>query len=436
MNENSKIFFNKKVLIYGLGKSGLSTFHFLKSKSKVYLYDDDTNLKVSKSIKKRILSSKNLSQFKFDFIVISPGINKNDCKLNQLLKKNSKNIYTDLDIFYSFFKNDCITITGTNGKSTTCKLLYDILRDQKMDTRLVGNIGTPILSIKRKSKKTIFVIEASSYQLEYSKIFTSKYAAILNIAPDHLERHGNLKKYVLAKFKLLKNQKKGFIGYMNKNDYFTQRELKRNKLNTKIKKINTKIHKKFLKKIDNKYFDSKTNQANLSFVLEIIKNFPIKKNILLKSINKFQGLNYRQQIIYDKKKLIIINDSKSTSYSSSEELLKMYDNINWLIGGIPKKKDKLNLSKKYYGNIHAYIFGKNHKKFCDDLKNKVRFKKFQNLKNALKAILIDIDNNKFKRNTILFSPASASFDTFKNFEDRGLYFNKLIKNYVLKRKVF
>ena len=435
MNEKSKIFFNKKVLIYGLGKSGLSSFHFLKSKNEVYLYDDDTNLRVSNSIKKRILSIKKLSKLKFDFIIISPGINKNNCKLKGLLKKNYKNIYTDLDIFYAFYKNDCITITGTNGKSTTCKLLYDILRDQKVDTKLVGNIGTPILSTKKKSKKTIFVIEASSYQLEYSKIFTSKYAVILNIAPDHLERHGNLKKYVLAKLKLLKNQKKGSLGYINKDDYLTKRAVQKNKFNTKIKKINTKIKKRFLKKIDNKYFESKTNQANLSFVLEIIKNFTIKKNILLKSINKFKGLSYRQQIIYNKKKLIIINDSKSTSYSSSEELLKMYENISWLIGGIPKKNDKLNLQKKYYGNIQAYIFGKNYKKFCNDLKNKIRFKKFQNLRDALKAVLVNINDNKIQRNTILFSPASASFDIFKNFEDRGLFFNKLIKKYTHAKKI-
>ena len=156
MSDNSQIFFKKKILIYGLGKSGLSSFHFLKSKNEVYLYDDDTNLKVSKSIKKRILSFKKLSKLKFDFIVISPGINKSNCKLKGLLKKNYRNIYTDLDIFYSFNKNDCITITGTNGKSTTCKLLYDILRDQKIDVKLVGNIGIPILSIKKKIKENYF----------------------------------------------------------------------------------------------------------------------------------------------------------------------------------------------------------------------------------------------------------------------------------------
>ena len=89
---------------------------------------------------------------KFDFIIISPGIDINKCKLSKFLKKNFKKIYSDLDIFYTFFKNDCITITGTNGKSTTCKLLHDILSKQKYDVRLVGNIGNPILSEKNKTK--------------------------------------------------------------------------------------------------------------------------------------------------------------------------------------------------------------------------------------------------------------------------------------------
>ena len=98
-----------------------------------------------------------------------------------------------MDVFKSFYNNDCISITGTNGKSTTSQLLYEILKNQGYDVKLAGNIGYPILSIKNIKPKSIFVIEASSYQLEYSKIFNSKYSAILNIKPDHLERHKSLK---------------------------------------------------------------------------------------------------------------------------------------------------------------------------------------------------------------------------------------------------
>ncbi len=435
MRDNSQIFFNKKILIYGLGKSGLSSFNFLKNKNDVYLFDDNLSLKINKSIKKKTLNFNELLKTKFDLIILSPGIDIKKCKLKNLLKKKHKYIYTDLDIFHSFYRNISFTITGTNGKSTTCKLLYDILKDQKKDVRLAGNIGTPILSINNFSKKTIFVIEASSYQLEYSKIFSSKFSAILNIAPDHLERHGNLNNYIDAKLKIFNNQKRGAIGFINKNDHLIQKRIKTKKLKFKLVNVDTKLNNFILKKIRNKYFLSRSNQANLSFVLEMIKKINVKLNKLLKIVNKFKGLNYRQKIIYNKNKLIIINDSKSTSYSSSKELLEMYENIHWLIGGIPKKNDKLLLSKKYFKNIKIYVFGKNFKKFSKDLKDKAEFKRFNNLNFALSAIFKNIYKKKHSNNTILFSPASASFDSFKNFEERGSYFNKLIKRYINERKI-
>ena len=109
-------------------------------------------------------------------------------------------------------------MTGTNGKSTTCQLLYEVLSKQKLDVRLVGNIGNPILSERNVKNKTIFVIEASSYQLEYSQIFRSKYGAILNISPDHLERHKTLDRYVKAKVKLLKYQLPGSFSFVKRDD--------------------------------------------------------------------------------------------------------------------------------------------------------------------------------------------------------------------------
>ena len=171
MNENSNIFLNKKILIYGLGKSGFSSFAFLKRKNKVYLFDDKTNIKINSDLKKNLISISQINKHIFDTIILSPGIDINKCKLKKFLKKNLKIIYTDLDIFNSFYDNLCITITGTNGKSTTSQLLYEVLKSQRYDVKLAGNIGYPILSINNIKKKTIFVIEASSYQLYYSKFF-------------------------------------------------------------------------------------------------------------------------------------------------------------------------------------------------------------------------------------------------------------------------
>ena len=424
------IFLNKKILIYGLGKSGISTFKFLRNKNDVSLYDDIKSKIINLNSKKKPTSYKSILKTKFDQIILSPGIDIDKCNLSKFLKKNKNKIYSDLDVFYSFYKNDCITITGTNGKSTTCQLLYEVLLNQNFNVKLVGNIGNPILSVKNVKKKTIFVIEASSYQLEYSRIFRSKYAAILNLSPDHIERHKTLSKYVKAKFKLLKNQFKGNLAFVKKDDLLIKKQLSSNRFNSKIIKVDTKNTNNFLMNVDNEYFLTETNKENLLFVIEISKKLNLKRKSLIKTIQKFKGLKYRQQIIFKRKYLTIINDSKSTSFSSSIGLLKTNYNIYWLLGGIYKKGDKLNLSKKYSNNIKAFIYGKNKKFFNKKLEGKINYKNFDNLKDAIKEIFKIVKKEKFKNKTILFSPCAASFDSFKNFEDRGSYFNRIIKKYL------
>jgi len=425
-----KNFLKKRILIYGLGKSGLSTYSYLKKNNIISLYDDQIITK--KNIKDTHTTYKEIIKKEFDCIIISPGIDINNCKLSRFLKKNHKKIYTDLDIFYSRYAfNQKITITGTNGKSTTAKLLYDILKDQKKDVRLVGNIGNPVLLEKKIKKDTLFVIEASSYQLEYSKLFKTNISLILNISPDHLERHKTINKYVSAKFKLIKNQSKNDIAILNTKNFYIKRKLKQKKFAPSILKIEKYISDRFIKKIDNHYFDTDGNKENLTFVLKVSKILKLKNNLLLKSLKNFKGLSFRQEIIHNSKFLKIINDSKATSFSSSERLLKSLKNIYWIIGGLPKKGDKFLLKKNDCKKIKLYIFGKNQKFFINELKNKMAFKSFLNLKSLIAKVFLDIKNeNNFIKKTILFSPASASFDTFKNFEERGRYFNKLIKNYI------
>ena len=430
MDFSQNIFLNKKILIYGLGKSGISSFKFLKKTNKVYCYDDfDKNIK-DKEIKKKIISHEETLKTKFDRIILSPGININKCKLSRFLKKNQKKIYSDLDIFYSSFRNDTITITGTNGKSTTCKLLLEVFKKQNYDARLVGNIGYPILSSKNIKSDTLFIIEASSYQLEYSKIFRSSNVVILNLAVDHLERHKTLNNYVKAKFKLLKKQNINHYSFLKKEDLLIKKHLKLNKYKSNIIKVDTiKMHN-IEKKIQNNFFLSDNNKENLKFVLEIAKKFNLKKKKLIQSIQSFKGLKYRQEIIFKSKKLIIINDSKSTSFSSTINLLKNNTFIHWLVGGIPKKGDKFNLSKKYHKNLKAYIFGKDKKFFLMKFKNKIQTECFDDLQSTVKKIFQVLKISKNENQIVLFSPSAASFDSFRNFEERGLYFNKYIKKYL------
>jgi UDP-N-acetylmuramoylalanine--D-glutamate ligase len=421
MTNNLNIFYKKKILIYGLGKSGLSVLKFLKKNNEITTHDD--KIKVN---------NKKITKIKFDYIIISPGIDINKCNLSKFLKNNSKKIYTDLDIFYNHHKlNKKITITGTNGKSTTAKILYNVLRDQKVDVRLVGNIGNPILLEKKVTNRTIFVIEASSYQLEYSKLFKSNISLILNISLDHLERHKTINQYVSAKFKLVKNQSKKDVAILNIKNFYIKRELESKNYLPKVIKIKKNINSLFLKKINNQYFNTEGNKENLKFILEVAKILNLKKEPLIKTLKKFKGLKYRQEIIFQSKKLTIINDSKATTFSSSETLLRSLTNVYWIVGGQAKKGDKLLLSKKKYKNIKAYVFGSSKNFFISEIKKFMKYESFLDLKSLIKKLFLEIklDINKTHK-TILFSPSAASFDDFKNFEKRGEYFNRLIKKYI------
>ena len=378
MDLSKKIFHKKKILIYGMGKTGISGYEYLK--------------------------------------------------------KNKKKIVTDLDVFYTHYsKNKIITITGTNGKSTTAKLLDLILKAHKKDSRLCGNIGNPILSQKKISKNTLFVVEASSYQIAYSKLFKTNYAVILNISPDHIERHGSIEKYVSAKFKLITNQSKKDFAYVNTKDKYLKKKIKKSKIFSKIINVNPKVANNFNKKVANPYFSSQGNRENLSFIFSVSKKLKLKKNKIFKTINKFRGLKYRQQIIYNNNKITFINDSKATTFASTINILKSLKKVYWLVGGLGKLGDKFTLKKKECNNIRAYVFGKNKNFFIKKFKNKLSYSCFKDLKSAVKKVLKEINSNKDNlHKTVLFSPSAASFDSFKNFEERGDYFNFLLKKYKFK----
>ena len=338
MNDRKVYFKNKKILIYGFGKSGISCFNFLKKKNNCKIFDDNKK-NIPIKIRKELIKISQLPFISFDYIVLSPGIDIKKCKISNYLLKNRSKIITELDIFeVSYPKINKITITGTNGKSTTSKLLYEVLKNNKMDVRLTGNIGYPILREKKIKKNTIFVIEASSYQLDYSKYYRSKYSVILNLNPDHLERHGTYKNYAEAKFKIIKLQNKNDYAFLDKENKFLSQLIKNNHLKSKVIKVNYLKYTKYFRQIDNIYFNNSSNKKNLSFVLAIAKMLNINLKIVIKTANNFRGLNYRQQIIHKSKKLLIINDSKSTSFSSTVPLLESYENIYWILGGQAKKE--------------------------------------------------------------------------------------------------
>ncbi|MFL2886877.1 MAG: UDP-N-acetylmuramoyl-L-alanine--D-glutamate ligase [Candidatus Pelagibacter sp.] len=428
--QKETIFYKKNFLIYGFGKSGYASYQFLYKKNNCKIIDDNKkNIPLKYSHK--TIDQKKLKNNNFDYIILSPGIDINKCKISKYLKKNSSKIVTELDIFYLRYPNiKKIAITGTNGKSTTSKLLYDVLKEHRKDVRLTGNIGSPTLLEKNIKNNTLFIIEVSSYQLEYSKFFKSEYSLILNLSPDHLERHGNFKKYVKAKFKLIQRQSKNNYAFIEKKNYLINNLILKSKINSKIYRVNYEKYKKYYKVITNDYFKNTSNFNNLSFIFAISKNFKISFKKIIKVVNKFKQLNFRQQIIYQSKKLIIINDSKSTSLSSTLPLLESFKNIYWILGGIAKKGDQLKLKKSHFTKIKAFIYGKDKLFFSKILSNKIKYKISRNLNQSLLQVFNDLKKKEEKKKILLFSPSAASFDQFKNFEDRGRYFNTIIKKYL------
>ena len=434
---NLRRYQNRSIAIYGMGVTGCSAAKtFNRLRAKVFCWDDD------RKIRKKIAKNKNFVLRKFwinssakhriDNIVVSPGIDINKCRIKSFLKKNSKKIITDLDLFFELNKNALIiSITGTNGKSTTCKIIEKILKTAKYNVRTVGNIGNPILLSAHSKRKCAYVLEVSSYQLQYSKLFRSKHAAILNISPDHLERHKNIKNYTLVKSRIFLAQNSSDYSYINsKNKYLqsVKNKFKIKKLKSKLFLINKSDYSFLLAKVENKYFESEGNFENMVFAYKIAKNLRINEKIIIKALKEFKGLPHRQEVVFSKKNILCVNDSKATSFEACLQSLGNYNNIFWIVGGLPKLRDRFYLKKLSKKIIKAYIIGKHISFFVKQIGKKIPYKISHNIRTAIKNIIDDMQKiTKNKKYIILFSPAAASFDQFKNFEERGNLFKYLIK---------
>ena len=389
-----KDFLNKKILIFGYGKTGKSAGKLLdKFKINYSIYDDNIS-------EKKKFFDKEFYKNNYDFIILSPGINIYNHKKKNFFQKNKKRIITDLDIFFSFQKKYKYTIgiTGTNGKSGFCNLLKDILDRNNIKSKILGNFGIPVLD-KRISSDQICIIELSSYQIDYSKNLKLDKACILNISPDHLERHKTLSNYKKIKLKIFKFLKDSGCGY---------------------------YHQKSFPKLKNKKKIKSFSNLNKNFLRNILgKKVKIHKNYHNQIENR---LPHRVEFFYKKNNLKFINDSKSTNFDATKFAIQQNKNIILIIGGMLKKGDNYNFKNLSNNLVNIYIFGNKNDVIQKSLnKQKIRFICFDNLRAVLKNIHKNYyleSKNRKKNFTVLFSPAAASFDQFKNFEDRGNKFKK------------
>jgi len=416
-------------LVYGLGSTGHSVINYFKKKkiSNFSVWDDSVRLR-------KKFGSKNVSNLKnslkeVDYIVLSPGISLKKTRYKKDLIKFKKKIITDIDLLYlSNSKFKSIVVTGSNGKSTTCEIITHLLKRNKFNVEVGGNIGIPVLNLKIK-KNIFFVIEASSFQLSHSKFIHPNYAILLNITNDHLDWHGSMQAYIESKLKIFNLQGKNNFALVNEK---FKNIFRRKKYLSKLVSVKFQDYKKIKSKIKNSYLKSKINDENMNFAYALAKLLKINKNSFIKSMSSFLGLPHRYEIFFRKKNITFINDSKATSFQATKFALASSKNIYWILGGLPKYKDKLDL--KYVKNniIKSYIIGKNINFFKKQLKNKVKFSVTKNLRNAIIWALKDVKLLQKINNTILLSPGAASFDQFENFENRGNEFKKLSRLYAKK----
>ena len=411
-------------LVYGLGISGNSVIKFFKrNKIKNFQVWDDKKKNIFKNFR-----ATNLKQTlnKVDFIILSPGIS---LIKNKSLKKFEKKIITDIDLFYLFNKKSkSIVVTGTNGKSTTCKLIAHMLKKNDFKCVIGGNIGTPILDLKNLNDSYI-IIEASSFQLSHSKFICPNIAIFLNLTNDHLDWHGNINNYLNSKLKIFKLQNKNHVAIINKK---IKKTFIKKKFLSKSFIPKQNDYKKIKLKIMNKYLNSDINDENMSFVYTLAQLLRIKKKSFIHSMKSFKGLHHRFEIFLKKKNIVFINDSKATTFKATQLALSSLKNIYLILGGLPKKNDKINLSKYKKKIVKCYLIGNHINFFKRQIKGELDFSITKNLKNSIIQILRDIKLQKHLEKAILLSPAAASFDQFRNFERRGEEFKRLSKIYARK----
>ena len=424
-----------------------------KSGANIFFWDDNSLIrKKFKGNKYNIFTNKNFDWKKIDFLVVSPGIKSKGIKAHKILKSAKKNkckIISELDLFQIYldnfrYKNEIkvVGVTGTNGKSTVVTLLSHILNKNNIPCSLVGNIGKPIFSSK-ELKRGIYIMEISSYQLENSSLFSPDYACLLNLSTDHMDRHGSIKNYAEEKLKIFRNLNTNQFGIINQSHKelksrikFFSRSLKERIMYVDFKKNYLSFYcsskKIFIKRniqnanVSNSHLLGSHNKENVFFAIQISRLLNIKYSKVLNAIRTFKGLEHRQEIVLENKKMMIINDSKATNFESLIPALKNYKNIYLICGGLAKDNNIKILDRYINQLVVVFIIGLNENPFLNYFKDKIETHYVKNLSLAVKMAVSRARNNK-SNNTILFSPGAASFDQFKNFEMRGKRFKKLIK---------
>jgi len=427
---------NKKIGIFGLGITGESIYSEISAQNnEIICWDDSEKNRLNFREQNVLFDLFDAKWLSLDLVFISPGI-PSDHAIFLLAKENNLLISSDIELFlHSNPDSKIIIITGTNGKSTTTALIGHILNNSGYDFPIGGNIGLPALALPKN--KMGYVLELSSFQLELIQFFNPTISVLLNITPDHLDRYSSFEEYCRAKMRALRGDGIKIINIDNEASKEIYEVLTRNG-EKKIIATSTNKQKNTIscsrESIDDKFYDDSSislpnlpnlpgahNQENIAASYAVCRSLGLKSQEIIDQLSSFAGLKHRMQNVGSNGNITYYNDSKATNASSAAGSLSAFSNIFWLAGGVFKEDNLKPLEKSLKNVKKAYLFGKNKLLFSEYLEGKIDFEIFGTMSEAFSQANIDA-KQETKKAAIILAPACASFDQFKNFEDRGNQF--------------
>ncbi len=341
-----------------------------------------------------------------------------------------------------------VGITGTNGKSTTTALIGHIVAEAGRRVEIGGNLGTPALSLAPLGSEGIYVIETSSFQLELIASLAFEIAVLLNITPDHLDRHGDMEGYTAAKRRIFANQRAGSTAIIGIDDPICRdicEELRRGGP-ARVVPISVKEAApggvyveagwlidatgsqpvRVLDLAEAERLPGSHNWQNAAAAYAAARALGIDADQAARAIRSFAGLAHRQELAGEIDGVRYINDSKATNAEATEKALACYQAIYWIAGGLPKAGGITSLAP-YFGRLrHAYLIGAASEEFAATLGGSVAFTRCGDLAAAVAAADAQARAERVAGAVVLLSPACASFDQFANFEARGDAFRQLV----------
>ena len=433
----------KRISIIGGGVSGLGAALLARSKNN-YVFLSEKNQLNNKT--KQILKSNGINYeeghhsktlLSSDLIIKSPGISDDSLIVKQI---KDKGVPIISEIEYGFENTDSkiIAVTGTNGKTTTCLMLKHIFNQTALNVLLAGNVGNSLCrELSLKNNYDIIVLEVSSFQLENINKFQPDISIILNISDDHLDRYSNFNEYRMSKFKITKNQKKeDYLIYNYDDESLKDLKTKANKIPFSLKrefengvylkknKININLKNKKMT-IDQLSLKGKHNIYNSMAAAISARVFEISDSLIRKSLQDFQNVEHRLESVLKVNNIEFINDSKATNVHATWYALEsMNSTIVWIAGGVDKGNNYDELFNLVKNKVKAIIVLGDDKKINKSFKSAVE--KIINVGSMKEAVNLSYDLSS-DGDCVLLSPACASFNLFKSFEDRGSKFKEAVR---------